>query len=127
MAASLCLVTAGTLAATLAASSFTLTWTHSVEKTEWQEDWRAEEGALVATAARVRGSGAGMEPPPGAVLADGWWHYVPNLPPQPRLALARSRFTDDFRLCVAGACRPLADLAPLPEAPAVTVITSCGG
>ncbi|MGO4839058.1 DUF1850 domain-containing protein, partial [Rhizobiaceae sp. 2RAB30] len=36
---SLCVVAAGKTTV-LAASLFTLSWTHSVEKTRWEEDWR---------------------------------------------------------------------------------------
>jgi hypothetical protein len=59
----LCLA-AGAVAASLAIDSFTLSWIHSIEKIRWEEDWRIEAGALVVTEARIRGSGAGMEPPP---------------------------------------------------------------
>jgi len=34
---SLCLASAGVVK-TLAVAAFTLAWTHSIEKTEWQED-----------------------------------------------------------------------------------------
>jgi hypothetical protein len=36
---SLCLASAGVVK-TLSLVAFTLVWTHSIEKTEWQEDWR---------------------------------------------------------------------------------------
>lgn len=122
--AALCLTT-GALTATLALSSFTLSWTHSIEKVEWREDWRVEDGLLVPEAAWVRGSGAGMEPPADAVLVDGWWRYRPTLGPQEELVLARSRFAGDYRLCWDGGCRPLADIMPLPEQPGVTIVRSC--
>lgn len=122
----LCLLTAaGVLAATVAADAFTLAWTHSVEKVDWEEDWRLSGGRLVAVAARVRGSGAGMEPPPGAVLEQGWWRYRPDLEPQPRLVLSRSPYAADYRLCWAGDCRPLSDLVPLGTEPTVTTIEGC--
>lgn len=121
----LCLFTAaGALVASLAADAFTLGWTHSVEKVGWEEDWRVAGGRLVAVEARIRGSGAGMEPPPDAVLADGWWRYRPDLPPQERLVLARSGVVEEYRLCVAGACRSLADLHPAPL-PTVSVLAPC--
>jgi hypothetical protein len=103
---------AGAVVVALAGDTMTLVWTHSVEKTRWEEDWRLEGGALVARAARVRGSGAGMEPPAGARLAAGAWHYRPTLPPQQRLTLARSSVADDYELCDAAGCRPLADRLP---------------
>ena len=43
--------------------------------------------------ARIKGSGAGMEPPEGAGLEDGWWVYMPAIPPLPRLVLAASGAT----------------------------------
>ena len=42
---SLCLASAG-LVKTLSISFFTLVWTHSIEKVEWQEDWRVTPKAL---------------------------------------------------------------------------------
>jgi len=81
-------IAAGALVATLAAESFTLAWTHSIEKIRWEEDWRIENGRLHLVEARIRGSGAGMEPPDGAVLRHGAWHYAPVIPPLPRLRLA---------------------------------------
>jgi hypothetical protein len=86
---SLC-VLAGAKTTVLALSAFTLSWTHSVEKIEWQEDWRVTPAGLEIVEARVKGSGAGMEPPEDAVLRDGWWHYRPVIGPLPELVLARS-------------------------------------
>lgn len=104
---SLCLA-APLLALTLAAETFTLAWTHSVEKTEWQERWRVQGETLVLAESRVRGSGAGMEPPEGAVLQDGWWAYRADLT-VPRLRLAASGATaSGWRLCTdADGCREL--------------------
>jgi hypothetical protein len=104
---SLCLATT-TLALSLAVDTFTLVWTHSVEKTEWQEHWRVEGAALRLERARVQGSGAGMEPPEGSVLGDGWWVYRGNLAPVPALRLAVSGATGrGWQLCAAGSCRDL--------------------
>lgn len=118
----ICFLAAGVVVATLATQAFTLSWTHSVEKVDWQEDWRVENDRLIAVAARVQGSGAGMEPPADARPRGGWWHYRPALPPQQRLVLSRSRFTADYTICWDGACRPLADIVPLPKDPAATTI-----
>jgi hypothetical protein len=99
-----CLVAAGK-ATIVAASAFTLVWTHSVEKTRWEEDWRLTPAGLEIAEARVKGSGAGMEPPEGSVLEDGWWVYRPALPPVPALVLAASGATKEgWRLCAAGEC-----------------------
>jgi hypothetical protein len=98
----------------LAVTAFTLAWTHSVERTAWQEDWRVTPAGLVLVEARVRGSGAGMEPPEGARLAQGWWVYAPRRPPQPELLLAASGATGGgWSLCAGGRCRELgADAGP---------------
>jgi hypothetical protein len=61
--------------------------------------------------ARIRGSGAGMEPPAGAVLENGVWRYRPALAPLARLRLANSAYTAGHELCFDGRCRPLAALA----------------
>jgi hypothetical protein len=107
-----CLALAQTLLAVLPTDAFTLVWTHSVEKTEWREDWRVEGDRLRLAEAAVRGSGAGMDPPADAVFAGGEWRYKPRVLPLHRLALANSKMTGDYRLCWNGACRPLASLLP---------------
>lgn len=108
----LCLA-AGGLAVTLAFESFTLAWTHSIEKIRWEEDYRVEGPSLRLTEARIRGSGAGMDPPEGARLdARGVWHYVPSLPLLPMLRLTQSGFTAGYTLCHGGACQPLEALLP---------------
>ena len=68
----ICLV-AGLLVAQFG-DDITLRWSHSIQKTVWEEDYRREGDALRLVAARVRGAGAGMEPPADAVLKDGAWH-----------------------------------------------------
>lgn len=103
---SLCLATAA-VAVTLALQGFTLSWTHSVERTEWREDWRIDGTELVLDEARVRGSGAGMEPPEGSVLHEGWWVYRPRLR-VPALHLAVSGATGSgWQLCTAAGCQDL--------------------
>ncbi len=77
---SLCFATAGGVKA-LALSAFTLVWTHSIEKVDWQEDWRVTPAGLELVQARVKGSGAGMEPPPEARLVDGWFQWRPQRAP----------------------------------------------
>lgn len=118
---------AGALHAVLLANVFTLSWMHSVEKTEWQEDYRVVDGALRLEAARIKGSGAGMEPPDDAVLRDGWWEYRPQVAPMDTLRLTFSHATADYRLCWAGGCRMLGDLLEgLPDS-AVVEIKPCAG
>ena len=116
---------AGALHAFIATTQFTLAWTHSIEKIRWEEDYRAVSGSLELTEARVRGSGAGMEPPAGAVLRDGAWHYRPALPPQAALHLARSTYVRDYEVCVDGVCRPLVDWIPVSAG--TTTVMVCSG
>ena len=120
----LCLA-AGALAATLATDAFTLSWTHSVEKVEWQEDYRIAHGALVLEEARIKGSGAGMEPPDGAVLRDGWWTYRPAMAPIAALRLTHSEFVAEYRLCLAKACRSLSEMLPGLDGTAVVEVRAC--
>ncbi|MFC5497635.1 DUF1850 domain-containing protein [Caenimonas terrae] len=122
----LCLA-AGLLAASLPLSSFTLAWTHSIEKIRWEEDYRIVGTRLVLEEARILGSGAGMEPPPDARLdRRGVWHYRPPLAPLQRLRLSHSPYAGNYEICSAGSCRPLgAILAPLPEFATVEV-AACG-
>lgn len=120
----LCLA-AGAITATLAVQGFTLAWMHSIEKIRWEEDWRIEGARLQIVAARIRGTGAGMEPPPGAVLRDGAWHYVPAVPALERVTLAHSPYTRGYELCLDGACRPLADYLPGIAGTATIDLFSC--
>ena len=121
---SLCLA-AGALSATLAVHSFTLAWTHSIEKVRWEEDWRIEARQLVIVAARIQGFGAGMEPPEGALLQGGYWHYRPALAPMDSVTLAHSPYTQGYDLCIAGACRPLTDFLPGIGESATIVASAC--
>jgi len=107
----LCLA-AGAVVIPLITNAMTLAWTHSVEKTLWEEDWRETPQGLELAQTRVRASGAGMEPAPDARLVDGAWTWRPNLPPLPEVVLRRSGATDDWRVCVAGRCRPMGAYVP---------------
>ncbi|MGE4244382.1 MAG: DUF1850 domain-containing protein [Parvibaculaceae bacterium] len=101
---SLC-IAAGAKLTLLAVSAFTLSWTHSVEKTRWEEDWRVTPAGLEIVEARVKGSGAGMDPPEGARLEDGWWRYRPDITPRSELALGASGATGEgWRVCAGGRC-----------------------
>jgi hypothetical protein len=96
----LCIASAGTVMA-LAASSFTLGWTHSVEKTLWQEHWVVEAQTLKLVRASVEGPGAGIAVPPDAVWDGGRWTYRPAIPPLPELVLAASGMTPSpWTLCL---------------------------
>ena len=120
----ICLAT-GVLAATLQMSSFTLAWTHSIEKIRWEEDYRVVGSRLVLEEARIRGSGAGMEPPMDAQLRNGVWHYQPPLPPLERLRLTHSPYTAGYEICSFNGCQALTALLPgLPEF-AVVEVSAC--
>ena len=116
---------AGALVATLAVNNFTLAWTHSIEKVRWEEDWRADSGALVLDPARIRGTGAGMEPPENAVLKDGVWHYRPAKTRHDVLRLTHSPYVRGYEFCSLGQCRALVDLLPGIDNNVVIEIRSC--
>ena len=121
-----CLAVAGALVGALPTEAFSLVWSHSVEKTEWREEWSVEGDRLRLAEAAVRGSGAGMEPPADAELVAGEWRYLPDVPALHCLTLANSDFAGDYRLCWNGACRPLADLAP-PQPSGPIELYPCAG
>jgi hypothetical protein len=121
---SLCLATAGVVKS-LAVASFMLTWTHSVEKTEWQEDWRITPQGLEIVEARVKGSGAGMEPPPEARLAEGWFRWKPQLPMLSEVALGNSGLVGEWRLCTDGKCQELSAILGRPLGVSVTTMSVC--
>lgn len=106
----LCLV-AGLLLAPLG-EAVTLQWHHSVQKTLWQEDYRRENGAVVLVEARVRGTGAGMDPPPEATYREGAWHYRPALHRFPAVELRHSPYVAPYEVCVGGHCHPLNQWLP---------------
>jgi hypothetical protein len=108
---SLCLTASGKTVA-LALEAFTLIWSHSVEKSEWREDWRIFSGRLVIERASVAGTGAGMDIPEGAQLRDGVWIYEPDRQPVDRLRLMDAgRPDDDWTLCdERGNCRGVREL-----------------
>lgn len=106
---SVCIAGGGALTK-LAVAAFTLMWTHTIEKTRWEEDWRVTGGHLVIVEARVEGSGAGMEPPADAVLAGGMYRWHPQLPPLTALTLRRAPEAGDWKICAGGSCRTLAAL-----------------
>jgi hypothetical protein len=112
MALGICLAAA--LTVSLPLQGFTLAWDHSIEKIRWEEDYAVfaspEGPRLLLTEARIRGSGAGMEMPPEAVLRGGVWHYTPTLGPLEQLNLARSGQVADYSVCWDGRCHPMQDL-----------------
>ncbi len=112
----LCLGLAGTVWASLPVPAFTLAWQHTIEKVRWEEDYRVTAEGLLLGEARVKGSGAGMEIPEGAVLHDGSWHYRRPLPPLQPLRLGRTPEAGDYQLCFDGACHALSEWLGPPRA-----------
>lgn len=106
---------------------FTLAWVHSIEKVRWEEDYvvSGPPARLLAPAARIKGSAAGMEPPPDAVLRNGWFHYTPTERSPTVLPLTRSEFTADYDLCTPDGCRPMSHW--LKSDQGVTLMRACEG
>lgn len=108
-------VLAGTKTVAMAAAVFSLSWTHSVEETQWEERWTVEPAGLRLVEARVQGSGAGMDPPEGAVFREGWWIWRPQTAPVAELVLAASGATGDgWKLCAGERCLLVGAEAGLP-------------
>jgi hypothetical protein len=116
----LCLIL-GAVQMLLAGDSFTLAWTHSVEKTRWEEDWNVGLAGLQLVEARIEGSGAGMEPPQGAVFDGKVWRYHPPLAfVQDQIILARSGATAGaWEICSQGNCQPIPESGAADEGPAI--------
>jgi len=121
---SLCLASAGAVKA-LAVTAFTLAWTHSTEKVEWQEDWRLAGGGLELVEARVKGSGAGMEPPPEARLSGGWFRWKPAAPAMGEVTLGNSGAAGEWRLCANGKCKTLSEILGHPVGVNATTMRAC--
>ena len=121
---SLCLASAGVVK-TLQVAAFTLVWTHSIEKTAWQEDWLVTPAGLELVQARIKGFGAGMEPPPDARLVDGWFQWHPARPPMPEVILGNSGAAGEWRLCDHGQCRTLSEIFGHPIGANVTTMSRC--
>ncbi len=119
-----CLIVAGVVRASVPGPEFTLSWQHSVEKVRWEERYRISGDHLILAEARVQGSGAGMEPPPEAVLRGGTWSWQPRRE-LAELKLTYSRFAPDYRVCWQRTCRRLGALAgPLADG-TVVVLRPC--
>ena len=121
---SLCLASAGVVKA-LSIAAFTLAWTHSIEKTAWQEDWLVTPAGLELRQARIKGFGAGMEPPPEARLVDGWFQWQPARATMPQVVLGNSGAAGEWRFCSDGKCQPLSEIFGHPVGANVTTMSAC--
>jgi len=101
-----CLLAAGKTAA-LGVTAMTLAWTHSIEKIRWEEDWRIQGNQMTIVQSRVQGTGAGMEPGPGATFDGHWFRWRPDMKPLKTVTLRRSGATADWSVCIRGKCRPM--------------------
>ena len=119
----ICLV-AGLLIAQFG-DDITLRWTHSIQKTVWEEDYRREGNALRLIEARVRGTGTGMEPPADAVLKGGAWHYVPQLPALAEVVLTHSPHAAPYVVCDKDRCQSVDDWLPRLRNDAVLTLVPC--
>ena len=118
-----CLLAAGATVR-LGTMALTLAWTHSIEKIRWEEDYRATPAGVVLLEDRVQGTGAGMEPPPGAKFDGQWWRYNPHVAPLPQVVLRRSGMTvGDWQVCIDKTCKPMGDYLPDKKADPVTLTT----
>ncbi len=122
--AALCLSAGALPEVRIPVTQLTLRWQHSIEKIEWDEDWEVVGGWLHLSQARIRGSGAGMEPPDDARLINGVWSYRLADPWRREVVLARSEFVPDYELCIGGGCRRLSRWLPIAAGP--TTLTACG-
>ena len=124
---SVCIVTGSTVAK-IATLSFTLAWTHSVQKTRWIEEWRVGPTSLQIVEAWAESNGAGMEPQNGAVFDGKFWRWKPAMGPLPEVALRRSdAVPEGWTFCTKGPqgsqCRAIgtpadtADIAVLKPCP----------
>lgn len=113
----------------VATQAFTIAWTHSIQKSRWEEDYSVRLDAnkqpiLIPGKARIKGSGAGMDPPPDAVkIPGGWYEYQPRTAPLHILRMTRSQFTADYEWCMQGVCQPMGKL--LPSDGGVTLLRPC--
>lgn len=108
----LCIAAAGPVIR-IASLVFTLSWTHSVQKTIWAEDWMVTPAGLVISEARIESTGAGMEMPDSAIFDGRVWRWKPTLAPLTELQLRRSdAVPEGYQLCTPqDGCRAIADKA----------------
>ncbi|EBA07595.1 DUF1850 domain-containing protein [Sagittula stellata] len=104
----------GATVAALAAQQFTLSWTHSVEHTGWQETWVVEEDGLHLVRSAVQGSGAGMEPGPDARLQNGWWVWDSDVSVAELMLAASGATGGGWQFCAGAECREIGAVSGAP-------------
>jgi hypothetical protein len=118
-----CLLAAGAIIR-LGTAALTLAWTHSVQKTRWEEDWRIQSGMMQIAESRIEGTGAGMEPGQSATFDGKWWRWKPDMQPLKETVLRRSGATADWQVCIEGQCKPMS--AYVAEDADPVTLTVCG-
>lgn len=103
---------AGTALVILPTHTITLGWMHTVEKTQWEEEYLATADGVTIVEARIEALGAGMEPPRSAIWDGKWWRYRPSLPSLASVELANSTFAAGYSVCWSSGCQPLAAILP---------------
>lgn len=102
----LCFAALGKIVA-LGFTAFSLSWTHSVEKTTWREGYIVEGQKLRLDWVEVQGSGAGMEAKDGTTLQNGVWRWHEKTETIESISLRRSSYVSDYTLCHQKTCKSL--------------------
>jgi len=90
-------------------AAFTLAWTHSIEKTDWQEDWRITPQGLELVQARIKGFGAGMSRRRTRAWSMAGFQWQPKRR-RCRKSSSAFRRAGEWRLCIGGNCRTLSEI-----------------
>lgn len=116
----LCILAGGTVLR-LAATAFTIGWTHSIEHMPLEDEFVVDGDRLRIVESRTKGSGAGIEPGENARLEGGWYRWVPPDDIREEIVLRRSGVegAGDWTLCADGSCQPLGKLVPADADPVV--------
>jgi hypothetical protein len=114
-------------AVVLPSPRLTLAWTHSVERTAWEEDYVIAGDRLRVDQARIRRSGAGMEPGTDATWRDGWWRYRPQISDLSEVTLANSSDARGYTVCWDGSCHLLDAFVRKGEAATLIVLPCVAG
>ena len=79
--------------------SLSLSWQHSVEKSDWQELYGLDAKGFLLKQVNIQGSGAGMDIPAEAVLINNYYTYYPKRRFD-HLRIRYSPYTSDYHLCI---------------------------